>query len=138
MRTKLFQYLAGCALAILLCVQAGLAQTVTGSITGLVTDSSGAVIPNAQVTAQNMSTNVTTRANTNGSGAYTIRFLPIGPYTVSVSAPGFATQAVPQFNLEINQTAKVNASLTVGANTSKVEVTGSVEPILNTNDAQLG
>lgn len=138
MRTKMVQFFAGCAVAILLCVPAGLAQTVTGSITGLVTDSSGAVIPNAQVTAQNMSTNVKTQAQTNDSGAYTIRFLPIGPYTVSISAPGFATKTVPQFNLEINQTVKVNTSLSVGASTSIVEVKGNVEPILNTNDASLG
>ena len=67
-----------------------------------------------------------TEAETNDSGAYTIRFLPIGPYTVSVSAAGFSTQTVPQFSLEINQTAKVNASLTVGASNTKVEVEGNV------------
>jgi hypothetical protein len=138
MRTKLFQYLAGCALGALLCVSPGFAQTVTGSITGVVSDSSGAVVPGAQVTASNTGTGVKTEARTNDAGAYTIRFLPIGPYTVSVTAPGFSTQTVPRFNLEINQTVKVNASLAVGASSSNVKVEGNVEPILNTNDAALG
>jgi hypothetical protein len=138
MRTKIFQYVAGCALTILLCMTPGVAQTVTGAVTGAVTDASGAVIPNAHVTALNTGTGVKTEAQTNGSGVYTIRFLPIGPYTVTVAAPGFSSQTVPQFSLEINQTVKVNASLTVGASTSNVEVEGNVEPILNTNDASLG
>src|SRR5665213_1629597 len=109
MRTKLFQYIAGFAFAGLLSMSPAFAQTVTGSITGVVADSSGAVIPGAQVTALNTGTGVTTEAKTNDAGAYTIRFLPIGPYTVSVVAAGFSTQTVPQFSLEINQTAKVNA-----------------------------
>ena len=138
MRTKLFQYFAGCALAVLFCVSPAVAQTVTGSITGVVTDSSGAVVPGAEITALNTGTGVKTEAKTNDAGAYTIRFLPIGPYTVSVTASGFSTQTVPQFSLEINQTAKVNASLSVGASDIKVEVESSVAPILNTNDASLG
>ncbi|MEO6911714.1 MAG: carboxypeptidase-like regulatory domain-containing protein, partial [Edaphobacter sp.] len=138
MRTKLFQYFAGCALTVLLCLPSAFAQTVTGSISGAVTDSTGAVIPNAQVTALNTGTGVRTTAQTNGAGAYTIRFLSIGPYTVSVTAPGFSTQIVPQFRLEINQTVKVNASLTIGASTSNIEVEGNASPILNTNDASLG
>lgn len=138
MRTKLFQYFAGCMLAAILCVTPAVAQTVTGSITGVVTDSSGAVVPNAQVTALNTGTGVKTQAKTNDAGAYTIRFLPIGPYTVSVAAAGFSTQTVPQFSLEINQTAKVNASLSVGGSDIKVEVESNIAPILNTNDASLG
>ena len=137
MRTKLFQYFAGCAVTVLLCLSPALAQTVTGSITGAVTDSSGAVIPNAHVTATNTGTGVKTEAQTNGSGAYTIRFLPIGPYTVSVTAPGFSTQTVPQFNLEINQTAKFNLQLNAGSVTANVQVSAEAAPILNTNDDTL-
>lgn len=138
MRMKLIQYFAGCALTLLLFISPALSQTVTGSITGVVTDSSGAVVPGAHVTALNTGTGVKTEAQTNESGTYAIRFLPIGPYTVSVAAPGFSTQTIPQFSLEINQTAKVNASLTIGTSSSTVEVQGNVAPILNTNDASLG
>lgn len=138
MRTKLFQYLAGCALTALLCILPASAQTVTGSITGVVSDPSGAVIPGAHVSAVDTVTGVKTEAETNDAGAYTIRFLPIGPYMVSVSAAGFSTLTVSQFSLEINQTAKVNATLVVGASNTKVEVESNVAPILNTNDAALG
>src|SRR6185312_8320964 len=56
----------------------------------------------------------------------------------SVAAAGFSTQTIQSFSLEINQTAKVDATLTVGASDTKVEVEGNVAPILNTNDASLG
>lgn len=137
MRIKLSRYFVGCALAVLLCVSSAIAQTVTGSITGEVTDPSGAFIPGAKVTAENTATAVKTEAQTNGSGAYTIRFLPIGTYRVTVEAPGFTTQTVTPFALEINQTAKINAALTIGA-TSTVVVKDDVEPILNTSDSSLG
>lgn len=114
-----------------------LAQTVTGSITGTVTDPSGAVIPNATVVAINVATGVRTPATTNGAGAYSIRFLPIGPYTVEVTAQGFGKSTVPQFSLEIDQTAKIDAQVTIGAST-EVKVQGNLAPILDTSDGTIG
>ncbi len=137
MKTSFFRYLLLCLLAGTLCLPNALAQMVTGSVTGLVTDPSGAVIANAKVTAENVATGVKTVAQTNGAGAYTIRFLPIGTYTVTVEAKGFAQHTVPGFPLEIDQTAKVDVSLTVGA-TEKVVVQENFHPILNTTDATLG
>ena len=119
------------------CVPAILAQTVTGSITGEVTDTSGAVIPNARVIAQNTATGVKTETLTNGSGAYTIRFLPIGQYQVTVQANGFATQTLPAFSLEIAQTAKFNVQLNAGSVATTVQVSAESMPILNTNDDTL-
>ena len=118
------QRLARCALVILLSTSPLLAQTVTGSITGVVTDQSGAIVPKAEVTAENTATGVTTREQTNDAGAYTIRFLPVGTYRITVSSPGFSTQAVPPFALEINQTVKIDASLRPGNTTDTVQVTG--------------
>ena len=100
MRNKFFLYLAGCTLAACLSVPVVVAQTVTGSITGEVTDPSGAVIPNAKVTAQNVDTGVKTQVSTNDAGVYSIRFLPIGHYQVVVDAEGFSSQTVPPFTLE--------------------------------------
>jgi hypothetical protein len=114
------------------------AQTVTANITGTVTDSSGAVIPAANVTARNTGTNVETSSTTNASGSYTIRFLPIGQYEVTVTANGFTSQKFPPFALEVNQTAKIDAQMSVGAATTTTEVVASVAPILNTNDPTLG
>ena len=89
----------------MLWVSSALGQTVTGSITGVVTDPSGAVVVGATVTAGNTATGVQTTAQTNGAGNYTIRFLPVGVYTSTVEAKGFAEQKVVLATSErINQT----------------------------------
>src|ERR1700712_4961666 len=126
------------ALCMLTIPYLALAQTVTGSVGGTVTDSSGAVVPNAQVTAHNVATGVATQATTNGAGIYSIRFLPIGQYEVTVTATGFTTAKLPAFALEVNQTVKFDAHLQAGGTTTTVDVKGDVAPILNTNDPTLG
>ena len=137
MRTKLVKYLAGCSLAVLLFLSSALGQTVTGSITGQVTDPSGAVVAGAKVIAENAATSVKTSTETNASGVYTIRFLPIGTYTVTIEGKGFTTQKISPFTLEIDQTAKIDASLTIGSSTT-VSVQADFHPILDTSDATLG
>ena len=137
MRRQLVRYFVGFSLAAFFLTSAALGQTVTGSITGQVTDPSGAVIVGANVTAVNVGTSVKTATQTNASGAYTIRFLPIGTYTVTVEATGFTTQQVSPFALEIDQTAKINASLKIGVS-STVEVEADIHPILDTTDSSLG
>ena len=62
------------------------AQTITGSVNGTVTDPTGAVIPNAKVTATNVDTGIETPTTTNSDGIYNIRFLQIGNYKVTVDA----------------------------------------------------
>ena len=111
------------------------AQTVTGSVTGEVTDPSGALIAHAHVTAENLSTGVKTEGETNSSGVYSLRFLPIGQYRVTVDAAGFGPLSTPVFTLEINQTVKLNEKLSVGA-ASTVDVTTAV-PLINTADGVL-
>ncbi len=135
-RTKTQSWLA-CSVVALLCMSSALGQTVTGAITGQVTDPSGAVVVGAHVTAENTATAVKTPTQTNGSGVYTIRFLPIGSYTVTIEAKGFVKQQVPPFSLEIDQTAKINASLQVGDSITVV-VQSQAHPILDTYDATLG
>jgi hypothetical protein len=124
-----------CLVLFAACLLTGLAgaQTVTGSITGQVTDASGAAIPNATVTAVSIDTGVSTPAQTNKDGFYTIRFLPIGQYKVTTAAAGFSERATAPFALEINQTIKIDTALKVGAASTTVEVTESA-PILNTTD----
>lgn len=124
-------------LATILSFSSVVGPTVTGSITGQVTDPSGAVVPGANVTAENVATSVKTSAQTNAAGVYTIRFLPIGTYKVSIDANGFTTQNIGPFNLEIDQTVKVDAKLKIGAS-STVEVRETFHPILDTTDATLG
>jgi hypothetical protein len=113
------------------------AQTITGAVTGIVTDSGGAVIVGAHVTAENVDTSVKTEGTTNNAGEFNIQYLQIGTYRVTVEAPGFATQTIPSFALEADQVVKVNAGMTIGASSTNVEVKADATPILNTTDATL-
>jgi hypothetical protein len=140
MERKLFRYLSACCIACvttMLALTSALGQTVTGSITGIVTDPSGAVVVGATVTAQNTATGVATTTQTNGTGAYTIRFLPIGTYTLAVDAKGFTLEKIAPFALEIDQTAKINVTVQVTTSTTVV-VNETVHPILDTTDSSLG
>lgn len=117
---------------------AAAAQTITGSVTGIVTDPSGAAIPGAKVAVTNVDTGVTVTDTSNSAGIYNVRFLQIGRYKVVTTAPGFSKQSYGPFSLEIDQVAKVDVKLTVGANTTTVDVSESAQPILNTENATLG
>ncbi len=136
MRTTLSRFLLACSLLGMLGSSA-LGQNVTGSITGVVTDPSGAVVVGATVTAQNTETGVATTAQTNEAGIYAIRFLPIGSYTLTIDAKGFSSEKVALFPLEINQTAKINVGVKISSSQTTV-VTATAHPILDTNDATLG
>src|SRR5207244_9639988 len=68
-----------------------LAQTITGTISGDVTDSTGAVVANVSITVQNAETGLSRSATTTASGSYRVPDLPIGTYKVSASAQGFKT-----------------------------------------------
>jgi hypothetical protein len=131
------RHLLGCSLAALLGALTAVGQTVTGSVTGVVTDPSGAVVAGAAVAAQNTATAVKTSATTNASGVYSIRFLPIGNYTLTIEAKGFTSQRVAAFALEIDRTAKIDAQLNIGSS-SVVTVLAESQPILDTTDATLG
>lgn len=112
-------------------------QTITATINGLITDKSGAVVPNATIVAKNVATGVETRVNSNAAGEYSIRFLQIGQYTVTVTSNGFQTFLSPSFSLEVNQVAKIDAPLNVGTGTETVTVTSEVQPILDTENATI-
>lgn len=114
------------------------AQTITGNISGTVTDSSGAAINNANVTATNVANGFVFKSTTNDTGSYKLRFLPIGQYKVQVEATGFGKQEFGPFALEIGQDAKVDATLKVGTDTTNVQVNADFAPILNTEDHTIG
>ena len=136
MKTNSFRMLVACAVAMLMCTVFGRAQTVTGTITGVVTDLSGAVVPGAHVVAVNTDTGVNSSATSGSAGVYRIGFLPIGRYQVTVEAIGFGTQNIPAFQLEALQTATFNVKLSPGTVSATVNVSDAA-PILNTNDATL-
>jgi hypothetical protein len=124
-----------CLAVAALCVPA-LAQTVTGNISGTITDPTGAVIPQAKVTATNIATNVSTSSVTNKEGVYSIRFLQVGQYRVIVEAKGFTKLETQPFALEAVQEAKVNSTLHPGSETSVVEVSAT-STTLNTENGMI-
>jgi Carboxypeptidase regulatory-like domain/TonB dependent receptor len=112
-------------------------QTITATLTGTITDSNNAVVPNARVAATNQATQNTFTAQTNTSGNYTIPFLPAGEYVVSVEATGFKKVLSSKIQLEVNQTAKMNLELSVGA-VSEIVTVNDVAPVLQTENANVG
>src|SRR6266404_300089 len=124
-------------LAIALCMPLAVFAQTSGSITGEVTDQSGAVAPNATVTATNSKTNVARSTATNASGIYSFPDLTPGTYEVKVSAPGFATIVKTNIELQVQQTARVDFSLSVGQAAQTVEVSASANS-LNTENATVG
>jgi len=114
-----------------------LGQTGRATITGVVTDAQGAVIPDATVTAINQGTSVATKTATNQSGEYTLAFLTVGAYTIQVEKEGFATQAKTDFVLTAEQNVGLNFTLQVGQVSQKVEVRATNQTI-ETESAALG
>jgi len=112
-------------------------QATTGSISGHVTDPAGSVLQGAQIAAHEVDTGIVTTATTDQSGEFDLTALPPGHYTIAVVAAGFATATVPAFELNIDQKARFDIPMKVGAVTSNVEVSGSA-PILQTQGAETG
>ncbi|HTW60328.1 MAG TPA: carboxypeptidase regulatory-like domain-containing protein [Terracidiphilus sp.] len=137
MKSNLFRLFLGCALSLIACVCMANGQNVTGTITGEVTDPSGADIAGANVVALNLDTGVATSATSNGAGLFRIEFLPIGHYQVTVAANGFEKATIPPFSLEVQQTANFNVHLVVGSTSTNVTVSAE-SAILNTENPTIG
>jgi len=126
------------ALALVLGLQAvAYAQTGAASITGLVTDQSGAAAPGVTVTATNQATNVEYTAVSNAAGNYDILSVPVGTYVVKAALSGFKTTTLRPMNLEAKQIARVDLKMEIGALEDTVEVTAQ-SPVLQTETATVG
>jgi hypothetical protein len=136
-RYSTFWILALCLVAAMVSAIPLRAQDVTASITGAVTDPTGAVMAGVTVTAGDLDRGTTYPTVTNGAGIYNLVRLPVGRYSVKVASPGFQTAVQPQVELVINQVAKIDFQLKVGSITETVEVT-SAAPILQTETTTLG
>jgi carboxypeptidase family protein len=113
------------------------AQTYTATVTGTVVDPGGAAVPKVKVVAVNQATKLENTAETSDAGVYRIPFLPVGTYLVTAELAGFKKVVSSAIQLEVNQTARVNLTLELGAVTDEVTVTG-MSPVLQTESPTVG
>ncbi|HEY7839228.1 MAG TPA: carboxypeptidase-like regulatory domain-containing protein [Terriglobales bacterium] len=118
-------------------IRPAMAQADSGSITGVVTDPSKAVIPAAQVTLTSVDTGLVSHATTDRSGVYTFSPVKIGDYTVTATANGFATTTRKGLHVNLQQRIEADVQLTVGASNQQVEVTAAA-PVLQTQSGAVG
>src|SRR6202140_4852422 len=111
-------------------------QEVTASITGTVTDPSGAAVVGATVTATSQVRGQTYTATTNDSGLYRIAQLPVGTYGVRIEKSWLAVASLPHFVLTLNQVGRAGTTMKVGQTSETVEVTGAA-PVLETDAEQV-
>jgi len=139
LRLRMAAYTLLCVLALGLLTPVGLpAQSAgTGAIEGTVQDATGAVVPNATITATNVNTGIVTTRTTTSGGFYSIGPLLPGTYKISVSATGFRTFVQENFVVDSSHTSGLNVPLTNGATTETVTVTEQ-PPALETTNAALG
>src|SRR5450755_4480365 len=112
------------------------AQTITGSIAGVIRDESGALVPAAEVVVQNAATGLERRTTSTSKGDFLIPALPFGTYRSRAQKPGFET-AVAQVGVSVDQVRTVDLVLKVGTQTQEVDVQGAVE-LVNAQSNELG
>lgn len=128
-------------LSFLLCAAAWIApvraQVSTGTIVGSVTDGSGAVVPNAELTVKHLATGDSRAIRTNDRGEFTAPFLRIGEHSITATAQGFKSALVQPLTVRVDQTITVPIQLEVGLLTQTVEV-GATTPLLDAATSSVG
>lgn len=138
---KKWQFL-WCSVALLALVCAvgyavpAMAQDVTASVSGTITDQSGSAVAGALVTATDTARGVSRTTDSNEAGIYRFAQLPVGTYTLKVEKQGFQSVLYPAFVLVLNQAARIDVELKVGQVSQTIEVTGAA-PILKTESTQV-
>ena len=109
-------------------------QEITGSISGEIRDSTGAVMPGVRVTVRNMETNVAKSVFTGPSGTYRVPFIIFGRYSVSAESPGFKVSRAENVQVSTSEEARVDLALSVGEVNETVTVDAR-EALLKTEEA---
>jgi hypothetical protein len=112
-------------------------QATTAELSGTVQDATGAVISGAQVTANNIATNIAHSTVSEKNGEYVLGQLPPGDYTITVDAKGFSKLVQTGLSLQVNQQARMNLTLKIGAQSETVEVV-SQAPLLESESSSVG
>ena len=129
--------LAAALLLLFFAPGSGVAQTSFGTITGIIRDSSGAVLPDASITVTNEQTGLCRQATTDANGAYTVPSLPPAVYTVTAELKGFKKGVASKVNLEVQQTLRRDITLEVGEISQTVDVQAEA-PLLQSESSTVG
>lgn len=113
------------------------AQTSKGTVSGVITDQSGAVVSNAKVTLVQVETNLTRETVSNNAGIYRYDAVNLGTYTIKVAAQGFAASATKTFTVLANQNASVDVAMKVGSSEQVVNVEAAAATVALQTDEQL-
>ncbi len=121
---------------LLFAIQPASAQTSKGILTGVVRDSSGAVVANADVTVTNEATSETRAAKTNSTGTYRVEAINPGPYSIHFGSPGFTPEDVQHINVQPSMVTNYDATLVVG-HTQETVIVEAGGNAINTDNSQL-
>jgi Carboxypeptidase regulatory-like domain/TonB dependent receptor-like, beta-barrel len=110
-------------------LSAGVSAQSTASLSGTVTDASGATVPNAKVVVKNQSTGVESVTQSDGAGAYLFSSLPIGRYRLEVAAPGFQSAVITDLQLFVASSARQDIQLQLGQATEHVEIVANAATV---------
>ena len=136
--TRSFRHALPVAFAlVLLCSLAAPAQTITGRISGVVTDSSGAIVPNAQVIVTNEANELKRTATTSADGFYVITNLPVGRYTVTVEQQGFKKVSRTGYDLGADGRLTVDFKLETGSVSESVDIVAATGETVNSTSGEL-
>src|ERR1041385_2184260 len=124
------------AASLLLSISVGYGQTALATITGTVTDSTGAVVANAPISVKNLDNGQVYSAASSETGNYTVSQLPIADYDLTVTVPGFKTYSHTRFHLAAAQILREDVTLQVGQNSESVTVTAE-SSLLKTESSEL-
>src|SRR4029078_3878858 len=130
-------FLMAFALLFPITVPVAMAQATTGSLRGVVTDSTGAVSPDPHVTARETATGSDTKTKSNSDGLYNFPRLKPGVYTLVVQKQGYKKQEFQQVTISIGQDTTIDAALQAGQLTETVTVTASGEELIQKEQVQV-
>ena len=138
MKSQTFVF-ASCLLTLLACAMSGIAQEIHATLSGTVSDVTGAVVPGAAVTIHSNDTNTDLRTVTaDSSGNFTVTNLPAGTYTVTVKSAGFRAFVAADVVLHVAEKRALNAQLQPGQVTETVTVNETATPVQTSTAAQMG
>jgi hypothetical protein len=114
-----------------------LAQTTNATLSGVVTDETGAVVSHAQIVVTQIATGEQRTAESSDAGTYSLPALPIGTYGLVATAPGFKKLTIPGVTLQVGQAASLDLKLSIGAVSEVVTVTEQI-PLVNSQSSSVG